>query len=531
MSRSNKKMDPAFDEFFRAMQAYFLHHLTQVKNEMVTLINKNHEESKCFNGNDKLSLGASNCSEPCEDNSGSNKKLFTLCQSIKLGQNEINLMLESGEESIENLLAENRSLRETVNELNLRVQNLSEQLDATKASNEENFMRYENSLKEYLKISVDSNIILRALVSDVMKMKYDIMMSKKTARDSGIFEGAGSSKNTGPLRLGNVAAGAAGGPPGEYVRDVKDVNVIAETIADTLRVDGPSTDKCAAFFRPKSISIQFQSEETLDEWLKAAKQRREINERNIYQQLIELEEDNVVVNKTPFDCTICLTPVDRGGGIVLKECLHLFCRDCLAQTIEYNEDAVVRCPFRGENGEICNHNLLEREIREIIPHDIYEKHLSRSLSLSESKIKNSFHCRAPDCCGWWVVEDEVTFISCPVCTADNCIRCRAIHPTMDCKEYQDELVILAERDPNAQRTLRYFRQMKERGEAMSCPTCKITVMKTDGCDYCQCTMCKTDICWATMGPRWGPAGRGDVSGGCRCNVNGFKCHPNCSYCH
>ncbi|RZF46389.1 hypothetical protein LSTR_LSTR007922 [Laodelphax striatellus] len=464
MNRTNKKLDPAFDEFFRAMQAYFLHHMTQVKNELVDLINRNHEESKSFNGNEKYSVGASNFNEPCGDNNSSvpDKKLFTLCQSIKLGQNELNLMLQTGEESIDNVLTENRNLRETVNELNLRVQNLSEQLDATKASNEQNFLRYENSLKEYLKISVDSNIILRALVSDVMTMKYNIMLSKKTARDNGVFEEAQNPQNNVPLafRLGN---GAAAGPPGEYVRDLKDANAIAETIAETFRVDGPSTNKCAAFFRPKSISIQFHDEETLDEWLKAAKQRRELNERNIYQQLIELEEDNVVVNKKPFDCTICLTKVDRGEGITLKECLHMFCRDCLAQTIEYNEDAVVKCPYRGETeNDVCNHNLLEREIREIIPRDLYEKHLARSLSLSESKIKNSFHCRTPDCCGWWVVEDEVTFINCPVCTAENCIRCRAIHPTMDCRRYQDELVILAEKDPDAQRTLRYFRQMKER---------------------------------------------------------------------
>lgn len=56
-------------------------------------------------------------------------------------------------------------------------------------------------------------------------------------------------------------------------------------------------------------------------------------------------------------------------------------------------------------------------------------------------------------------------------------------------------------------------------------------MKRDGCDSIICSMCKTHICWITKGPRWGPAGPGDTSGGCRCNVNRIKCHPNCNNCH
>ncbi|CAF1552666.1 unnamed protein product, partial [Adineta steineri] len=53
-----------------------------------------------------------------------------------------------------------------------------------------------------------------------------------------------------------------------------------------------------------------------------------------------------------------------------------------------------------------------------------------------------------------------------------------------------------------------------------------------GCDWIQCTQCKIEICWPTQGPRWGPKGRGDTSGGCRCRVdNGKLCVPNCQNCH
>lgn len=40
---------------------------------------------------------------------------------------------------------------------------------------------------------------------------------------------------------------------------------------------------------------------------------------------------------------------------------------------------------------------------------------------------------------------------------------------------------------------------------MRCPQCEIILLKKDGCDWMKCTMCRTEICWATRGPRWGPA--------------------------
>ena len=43
------------------------------------------------------------------------------------------------------------------------------------------------------------------------------------------------------------------------------------------------------------------------------------------------------------------------------------------------------------------------------------------------------------------------------------------------------------------------------GEAMRCPMCEIILLKKDGCDWMRCSMCRTEICWATRGPRWGPA--------------------------
>ncbi|GAB6020322.1 RanBP-type and C3HC4-type zinc finger-containing protein 1 [Chamberlinius hualienensis] len=73
--------------------------------------------------------------------------------------------------------------------------------------------------------------------------------------------------------------------------------------------------------------------------------------------------------------------------------------------------------------------------------------------------------------------------------------------------------------------------MVQKGEAMKCPSCEVIVMKKWGCDWIVCSICKVEICWVTKGPRWGPKGRGDLSGGCKCGVNGVRCQPKCNYCH
>lgn len=101
----------------------------------------------------------------------------------------------------------------------------------------------------------------------------------------------------------------------------------------------------------------------------------------------------------------------------------------------------------------------------------------------------------------------------------------------NCKEYQERMKLESATDDDAKRTKEMLEEMVNKGEAIKCPTCHVILMKKWGCDWLRCSMCKTEICWVTRGPRWGPAGKGDISGGCQCGVNGVKCHPQCNYCH
>ncbi|XP_059164421.1 ranBP-type and C3HC4-type zinc finger-containing protein 1-like [Physella acuta] len=247
-------------------------------------------------------------------------------------------------------------------------------------------------------------------------------------------------------------------------------------------------------------------------------------------RLKEVNNLDLVSNLDDFTCPICFEEITAGEGIMLRDCLHTFCRECLTEAVRHCEDAVVRCPFQDAIYS-CESVLQEREIKALVPQDLYLKFLKRGLDQAESQTPNAYHCKTTDCPGWCVYEDLVNFFKCLVCNKENCLTCKAIHENQNCKQYQDGLKSRSRNDIEAKQTQRMLEKMVEDGEAMHCPQCLIIVQKKGGCDWIKCSICKTEICWVTKGPRWGPLGEGDTSGGCMCRINGKKCHPLCINCH
>ncbi|XP_009469628.1 PREDICTED: sharpin [Nipponia nippon] len=243
-----------------------------------------------------------------------------------------------------------------------------------------------------------------------------------------------------------------------------------------------------------------------------------------FQQLLQLEEEVLVPNREVLECRICYQQVAPGEGVLLRECLHNFCRECLRQVINYSEEPEVACPFR-DAPYACGSHLQEREIRALVSPEEYRRFLERSLVLAERRSQNSFHCKTTDCRGWCIYEDSVNEFRCPICQALNCLLCKVSPCTAPALGTAPRCRRGGRSGGSGAATLVQI------GEAMHCPTCLIIVQKKDGCDWIRCTVCQTEICWVTKGPRWGPGGPGDTSGGCRCNVNGQRCHPRCQNCH
>lgn len=58
-------------------------------------------------------------------------------------------------------------------------------------------------------------------------------------------------------------------------------------------------------------------------WVMKAQQ--EERQRN-YQHLLATDDQHLILNTSETDCPICFSPLQQGEGIVLRECLHTFCR-------------------------------------------------------------------------------------------------------------------------------------------------------------------------------------------------------------
>ncbi|XP_056317875.1 ranBP-type and C3HC4-type zinc finger-containing protein 1 [Danio aesculapii] len=281
-------------------------------------------------------------------------------------------------------------------------------------------------------------------------------------------------------------------------------------------------------YRPDALELRRIQQEK--EAIRQYQQARETERRENFARLVQMDGQDLVPNPERVECRICYVELESGEGVLLRECLHCFCKDCLRSVILMSEDPQVACPYRDES-YACDCVLQEREIRALVSMDDYEHWLQRGLSVAESRCEGSYHCATADCPGWCVYEDTVNTFHCPVCKKQNCLLCKAIHEGMNCKQYQDDLAARAINDSAARRTRDLLKTLVNSGEAMHCPQCGIIVQKKEGCDWLRCTVCHTEICWVTRGPRWGPKGPGDISGGCRCNVNKQRCHPKCQNCH
>lgn len=147
----------------------------------------------------------------------------------------------------------------------------------------------------------------------------------------------------------------------------------------------------------------------------------------LYSQLYGQLQQGGGLNRSTsaIECPICMERIAIGQGIVLSECLHEFCRDCLAKTVRFSGESLVRCPAVPADAPVCDGSVADIEIREILSEAEYAEHLQLSLRQAEIRTTGSFHCKTPNCAGWCIVERDAVpdAFDCPVCRVRNCMLC------------------------------------------------------------------------------------------------------------
>lgn len=143
---------------------------------------------------------------------------------------------------------------------------------------------------------------------------------------------------------------------------------------------------------------------------------------NLYSELRSAEEDLGFLNSTDrFECEICMVDIDAGDGMMIRDCLHQFCIDCVRATIVSSAEAQILCPQTG-----CTSFISDREIKHLLTQEEFDKYMERTLRIAEATIANSYHCKKPNCNGWCIVEDVVNVFQCPSCTSINCLQCQVL---------------------------------------------------------------------------------------------------------
>lgn len=243
-------------------------------------------------------------------------------------------------------------------------------------------------------------------------------------------------------------------------------NVILETKTDlSLAIDAKrKPDETASASNDLSIK---KPSKTIPKVLEEAS--------NHYLELLSLDNLNdIAVNTEAFECAVCFVEYEPTEGVVLRNCLHIFCKECIRNTIIYSDEAEVKCPYNDAK-YTCECTLQDREIKALLTKSEHDEHLAKSLRVAENQIENSFHCRTPNCAGWCIYEDNVNQYKCPICSLVNCLTCRVIHDGLNCAQYQDMVKNNLEGNPENAITKNMLDEMIKNGEAMNCPTCRVSV--------------------------------------------------------
>lgn len=214
---------------------------------------------------------------------------------------------------------------------------------------------------------------------------------------------------------------------------------------------------------------------------------------HINQQTSNLIDDlEYLENTIDFICKICLTLITPSNGIILKNCRHEICKKCIANYIKTSLDVEIKCPIIADDTQQCDKFIQDRELRCFITNAEYLIHLKKSLTLAETSIKNSFHCKTPNCIGWIEIvnQNHLRNFRCVVCNRTNCVKCKSIHEGISCVEFKR---MFGHRDENLSKN--YIQRMLRERKVMKCPKCGILVQKINGCNHLKCLSCKNEFQW------------------------------------
>jgi len=207
-------------------------------------------------------------------------------------------------------------------------------------------------------------------------------------------------------------------------------------------------------------------------------------------------------------CEICCNDIAKGAAVRLG-CRHgWYCQNCMVKHAEARLEvgaAHVACPE-------CAAPIAECNLRKMLPPEIIDRLLARSLEQAVSSTADLAACPTANCPMRVALEPGVEpRLMCTECKRESCLRCgsQPYHKGLTCEEHRERRntknakkaqIKQAEDDES-------FRQWMEETGTKQCPTCSIAVTKQDlgkqatqyqECHKMLCRNCNTRFCYKCL---------------------------------
>lgn len=201
-------------------------------------------------------------------------------------------------------------------------------------------------------------------------------------------------------------------------------------------------------------------------------------------------------------CCICFSEFP-GFGFTRLPCQHHFCKSCVQQycNMHVKDGSVMNltCPDVG-----CKESVPPGLLRDLLDKEAFERWEELLLQKTLDSMPDVIYCpkcRTPS------IEDPDHLVQCSKCRFSFCSLCMATwHPGQNCMTPEAKLRILQSRRQGralGEETLRQERELMNeclamdyiKREAKQCPTCKMAVEKSEGCNKMTCSNCGGYFCF------------------------------------
>mmetsp|Transcript_38859 Transcript_38859/g.91462 ORF Transcript_38859/g.91462 Transcript_38859/m.91462 type:complete len:428 (+) Transcript_38859:122-1405(+) len=209
-------------------------------------------------------------------------------------------------------------------------------------------------------------------------------------------------------------------------------------------------------------------------------------------------------------CAICCNEKASNQAVQLG-CKHgWYCSECMerhAQARLEVGDPHITCPE-------CLQSLPEKDLRRILPDELVEKVLARSLERAVDATSDLWACPTANCPMRVALEEGASpLLNCTMCKKSSCLRCGAqpYHKGMSCAAYASK-----RQQRNGEANGKHSK-MKDDDESLlqwikscgakQCPTCRMAVTKQDldhqntqykECHKMLCRNCNTRFCFKCL---------------------------------